>query len=102
MNEDESNANDRATGKARSKAGFIATLGPIEEEADETAGWIELLIKGEIMAEKRLKPLLTEARELRAIFAASRKAATRNEKLQIANRKSQMRRPSRSRRSASK
>jgi four helix bundle protein len=85
-------ANYRAACKARSRAEFISRLGTVEEEADETAGWLDLLIAGEIPPEKKLRPLLVEARELTPIFASSRKTAAQNEKLQIANRKLQMRR----------
>jgi four helix bundle protein len=78
-------ANYRAACKGRSLAEFISKLGTGEEEADETASWLELLIAGKIVPEKRLQPLLQEARELVAISAASRKSATRN-----ANAKSQI------------
>ncbi len=95
-------ANYRAACKARSRAEFIAKLGTVEEEADETAGWLDLLVASQILPEKKLQSLLQEARELTAIFAASRKTALRNEQLQIANRKSQMRRPSGNNRSRQK
>ena len=90
-------ANYRAACKARSRAEFISKLGTVEEEADETAGWLELLIENKTLSQKKLGPLLNEACELTAIFASSRKTAARNEKLQIANRKLQMRRDSRGR-----
>jgi four helix bundle protein len=87
-------ANYRAACKSRLRAEFISRLGTVEEEADETAGWLDLLITGQILSEKKLRPLLMEARELTAIFASSRKTAAQNEKLQIANRKLQIRRRS--------
>jgi four helix bundle protein len=87
-------ANYRAASEARSRTEFILRLGTVEEEADETAGWLDLLIAGQILAERKLRPLLLEARELTAIFASSHKTAAQNEKLQIANRKLQMRRRS--------
>ena len=37
-------ANYRAASRARSKADFIAKMGIVEEEADESAFWIEMLI----------------------------------------------------------
>jgi four helix bundle protein len=83
-------ANYRAACKGRSRAEFLSKLGTVEEEADETASWLELLIEGNIMSARRLQPLLAEARELVAIFAASRKTTRRNTKSQIANRKLQM------------
>ena len=87
-------ANYRAACKARSHAEFISKLGTVEEEADEAASWLELLIDGGLFSSKRLQPLLNEARELVAIFAASRKTAARNTQLQIANRKLQIKRRS--------
>jgi four helix bundle protein len=89
-------ANYRAACKARSRAEFVSKLGTVEEEADETASWIELLIDGKFFSEQRLQPLLKEARELVAIFAAPRKTTQRNTKSQIANRKLQIRRLERS------
>ena len=37
-------ANYRAVGRARSKAEFVAKLGIVLEEADETVFWLELLV----------------------------------------------------------
>jgi four helix bundle protein len=68
-------ANYRAAGRARSKAEFISKLSIVIEEADETVFWLELLRDAEIVAAGKLGPLLQEACELRAIFAASRKTA---------------------------
>jgi hypothetical protein len=70
----------------------------VEEEADETASWLELLIDGGVISQKRLQPLLLEARELVAIFATSRKTAGRNAGSQIANRKLQISDSARSKR----
>jgi len=96
-------ANYRAACKARSHAEFISKLGTVEEEeADETASWLELLIDGGVISQKRLQPLLLEARELVAIFAASRKTAGRNARSQIANRKLQIPDSARSKRRRSK
>ena len=83
-------ANYRAACKARSHAEFISKLGTVEEEADETASWLELLIDGGVISQKRLQPLLRKGRELVAILAASRKTAGRNARSQIANRKLQI------------
>ena len=78
-------ANYRAACKARSQAEFISKLGTVEEEADETASWLELLIDGGVISQKRLQPLLLEARELVAIFAPSRNTGGRKARSQIAN-----------------
>ena len=68
-------ANYRATGRARSKAKFIAKMGIVVEEADETVFWIECLIESEIVKKELLADLLAEANELVAIFAASHRTA---------------------------
>jgi four helix bundle protein len=68
-------ANYRAAGRARSKAEFIAKIGIVIEEADETVLWLELLAEGNILPAAKLERLLTEARQLLAIFSASRRTA---------------------------
>jgi four helix bundle protein len=68
-------ANYRAVCRARSRAEFIAKIGVVVEEADETVFWLELLAETGIVKESRLKNLLTEAKELTAIFAASQRTA---------------------------
>jgi len=78
-------ANYRAACRARSKAEFVAKLGIVEEEADETAFWLELIIETELVPSAKVKPLLIEAREIVAIMASSKKTAAKS---QIANRKS--------------
>ncbi len=84
-------ANYRAACKARSKAEFVAKLGTVEEEADESVFWRELIIEGELLGEKQIRPLLCEAGELVAIAASSKKTAVAAlAKSQIANRKSQI------------
>jgi len=82
-------SNYRAACRARSKAEFIAKIGVVEEEADESAFWLELVIEHKLMQEALVRPLLKEADELTAIMAASRISASRNLKQSaIANRKS--------------
>ena len=78
-------ANYRSACRDRSKAEFIAKLGIVEEEADESEFWIELLIDGEIMKKELVEPLHVEASELTAIFTGSIKSAKRNLKSQIKN-----------------
>ena len=77
-------ANYRAACRARSRAEFIAKIGLVEEEADETAFWLEIVVDANIRTEKQIAPLQKEANELVAIMAASRKSA-------VANRKSALR-----------
>ncbi|HSP45682.1 MAG TPA: four helix bundle protein [Chthoniobacterales bacterium] len=69
-------ANYRAACRARSKAEFIAKLGTVEEEADESAFWLELIVEGELLTAAKVQPLLIEAGELVAITAASKKTAS--------------------------
>jgi four helix bundle protein len=71
-------ANYRAACRARSRAEFIAKIGVVEEEADETCFWLELIIDSGLLTEPRVRPLLSEAGELVAIMAASRKSAVGN------------------------
>ena len=68
-------ANYRASCRARSQAEFIAKIGTVEEEADETALWLELLVESGTMSARKLSALLVEANELTAIMASSRKTA---------------------------
>ena len=69
-------ANYRASCRARSRAEFIAKIGVVEEEADESGYWLELIIDGKLMAAKRVTPLLIEAGELMRIMARSRVTAS--------------------------
>jgi len=69
-------ANYRASCRARSKAEFIAKTGTVEEEADESALWLELLAEAGIIPERKLAALLQEAHDLTTIMAASRKTAS--------------------------
>ena len=59
-------ANYRAACRGRSKAEFIAKLGTIEEEADESAYWMELIIDGGLLRKNRVDALRQEACELTA------------------------------------
>jgi four helix bundle protein len=68
-------ANYRAACRARSRAEFIAKLGVVVEEADETVFWCELLEEASLVSEQDIKAVVVEARELLAIFSAGRKTA---------------------------
>jgi four helix bundle protein len=70
-------ANYRAACRARSRAEFIAKIGVVVEEADETVFWLELLVETDIVPPSRMNCLLDEANELLAIFAASQHTAKR-------------------------
>ena len=71
-------SNYRAACKGRSRAEFVAKLGIVEEEADESAFWLELIIEGSLLRPKLVQPLLDEANELTRIIAKSRVTARRN------------------------
>lgn len=71
-------ANYRAACRARSKAEFIARLGIVAEEADESVLWLELLEETNVLSHERLVEIAKEAKELAAIFSASQKTAKGN------------------------
>jgi four helix bundle protein len=83
-------ANYRAACRGRSKAEFIAKLGIVEEESDESAFWLELIMKDRMLKERLVKALHQEACEITAIMAASKITARSRTRSQIANRKSQI------------
>ena len=68
-------SNYRAACRARSRAEFIAKIGIVVEEIDETVFWLELLVEAGLVKEARMEKLLAEANELLAIFAASQHTA---------------------------
>jgi four helix bundle protein len=68
-------ANYRAACRGRSKAEFIAKMGIVLEEADETQYWLELIVETDMVKLPRLEPLMQESRELVAIFVASMNTA---------------------------
>ena len=64
-------ANYRAACRGRSQAEFITKLGIVEEEADESIYWMEVLIEAKIIAKAKLSALMTEAGEILSIVVAS-------------------------------
>ena len=81
-------ANYRAACRARSHPDFVSKIGIVVEECDETIFWLELLVDLEIFSAPRVQPLLNEANELLAIFAASQLTAKHHAKPAIVNRQS--------------
>ena len=71
-------ANYRAASRAKSKADFIAKMGIVVEEADESAYWIELLAAAHKIKPEFSAALLREANELVAIAIASINTARKN------------------------
>jgi four helix bundle protein len=70
-------ANYRAACRARSAADFISKMGIVEEECDESAYWMELLIEASIVKRNRLADLLNEANEILAMVVASIRTSRR-------------------------
>ena len=66
-------ANTRALRRSQSDEVFVAKSGVIIEEADESAFWLEFLIRLQVVEKTEVAALLGEANELVAIFTASRK-----------------------------
>ncbi len=73
-------ANYRASCRAKSQADFIAKMGIVEEEADETIYWMELLVESGLMPKERIAELLDEAHQLVAIIVSSIKTARENKR----------------------
>ncbi|MBZ5506328.1 MAG: four helix bundle protein [Acidobacteriia bacterium] len=71
-------ANYRAACRSRSRAEFLSRLSVVLEEADESALWLELLIESGTMKKEKSEPLLTEARQLTAIFTAATSTIRKN------------------------
>jgi four helix bundle protein len=70
-------ANYRAACRAKSAADFCSKMANVEEEADESMYWMELVIEGKLMADSRLKPLYREAEEILRMTVASINTARR-------------------------
>ena len=68
-------ANYRAGCRARSQADFVAKMGIVEEECDESVYWIELLVESEEIKKALVEDLLREANEILSMVVASRKTA---------------------------
>ena len=68
-------ANYRAVCRSRSKAEFLARLGVVVEEIDETVFWLELLVESGIITPVRMGNLQRGANELCAIFVSSQLTA---------------------------
>ena len=68
-------ANYRAACRAKSAADFVSKMGIVEEEADESIYWIELLVESGCVRADAVHALLQEANELLAITVSSIKTA---------------------------
>jgi four helix bundle protein len=68
-------ANYRSSCRAKSPADFISKMTTVEEEADETLFWLELLVESDTVPRKAVSTLLNEAEQLLRIVVASIKTA---------------------------
>lgn len=64
-------ANYRSACRGKSVADVVAKLGIVEEEADETLYWLELLIESGLVPAEKLKSLISETNEIIAMTVAS-------------------------------
>ena len=69
-------ANYRAACRGRSVPDMVAKLGIVEEEADESAYWLELIVAANLLPLSRLERLIREANEIVAMIVASRRRMT--------------------------
>ena len=70
-------ANYRAAKRAKSTADFISKMGTVEEEADESMYWMELIVEAGLTKEDLVGDLYREADEILAMTVASIKTARR-------------------------
>ena len=71
-------ANYKTACRGRSHAEFVAKIGVVEEEADESTFWLDIIPDTKDSSKEVITPLLNEARELTAIFTAACKTAKQN------------------------
>ena len=76
-------ANYRAACRSRSAAEFLAKLGIVEEEADETVYWIELLMESGVVRPELLRDLHAESGEIVAMVVASIRTARNHRKPRV-------------------
>jgi len=70
-------SNYRSACRGRTPKEFIAKMGVAAEEADESKGWLELLVSSNQVSQEQAAGLIQEADELTAIFVKSQKTATK-------------------------
>ena len=68
-------ANARSAKRGRSRAESTAKVGIVEEEADETLYWLELLVAAGKIAPEKVEAMVKEANEILAITVATIKTA---------------------------
>lgn len=73
-------ANYRAACRGRSRAEFIAKIGIVIEEADESVYWMEIIVESGLMNKELIKPLINEGNEICAIMVVTSKTSKNNKK----------------------
>jgi len=74
-------ANYRAACRGKSPADFISKMGIVEEEADESIYWMELLVESGLVKQNDVSHLIEEAKQILAMTVSSIKTAkSRNKK----------------------
>jgi four helix bundle protein len=86
-------ANYRTACRGRSHDDFVAKLGHVVEEADESVYWLELLAAAKASNDPKLPDLITEANELSAIFNQSQFTARMNHAARVLRKAPQSRNP---------
>ncbi len=71
-------ANYRSAKRAKSKRDFIAKMGIVEEECDESIFWMELLVESGLMKKELLSDLMSEADEILRMVVSSITTAKKN------------------------
>jgi four helix bundle protein len=76
-------ANYRAACRSKSTADFISKMGTVEEEADESGYWMELLVEAGKIKAAKVSALMQEASELTAIAVSSINTARKSQRDRI-------------------
>jgi four helix bundle protein len=84
-------ANYRSACRARSRSEFVSKLGVVEEEADETGFWMELIVDGALKPARLVEPLRDEACQLVRIVVASINSTRGGPRVSIRNSQSAIR-----------
>ena len=76
-------ANYRAACRARSRKEFVAKIGIVVEEADESLFWLEFSEEIQVLKSEMTLPLRDEANQLVSIFSATRTNTLKNTRRRI-------------------
>lgn len=83
-------ANYRSACRGKSTADVIAKLSLVEEEADESLYWMELIVEIGLLPLEKVRNLMSENTEILAITVASIKTLCQKEKTKIKKIKSKI------------